>query len=275
LSGLDADLPAYSLTHESVRRVALPSAWPAEMTREWAFGDATGAGVRVCIVDSGVDADHPLVNCRLERAVVVESDGEQVEVRDDDAGDVSGHGTACAGIIRAIAPDATLSSVRVLGPALRGGGEALIEGVRWAVRHGHDVVNLSLSTSKERFASALREIADDAYFRSCALFASAHNMPVTSYPWRFASVFSVGSHAGSDPLEYFYNPNPPVEFHARGVDVEIAWADHSTIRATGNSFATPTMAAIAALALSRHPGMTPFELKTVLMHAASNVEAAA
>ncbi len=275
MSGLDAALPAYSLTHESVPAISLPAGWPAAMSREWAFGDSRGEGVRVCIVDSGVDADHPLVNCELERAVVIQAEGDRVHVRDDDAGDVSGHGTACAGIIRAIAPDVKLSSVRVLGPALTGGGDALIEGVRWAVREGHDVVNLSLSTSKEKFAAALRDIADDAYFRSCALFASAHNMPVRSYPWRFASVFSVGSHAGSDPLEYFYNPNPPVEFHARGVDVEIAWADHSVIRATGNSFATPTMAAIAALALSRHPGLTPFQLKTVLMHAASNAEVAA
>jgi subtilisin family serine protease len=275
LSGLDDDLPAYSLAREAVPRVPIPAAWPAEMGREWALGDARGAGVRICIVDSGVDADHPLVDTKLERAVVVEADEDGVRVLDDDEGDVSGHGTACAGIIRSIAPEARLSSVRVLGPALKGGGDALIEGVRWAVRERYDVVNLSLSTSKERFASALRELADDAYFRNCALFASAHNMPVTSYPWRFASVFSVGSHAGTEPLEYFYNPDPPVEFHARGVDVEIAWADHSVIRATGNSFATPTMAGIAALALSAHPGLTPFQLKTVLMHGAANVGAAA
>jgi subtilisin len=275
LSGLDVDLPAYSLTREAVPKVPSPPAWPAAMTREWAFGDSRGAGVRVCIVDSGIDADHPLVDCELEQAVVVEVEDERAVVRDDDAGDVSGHGTACAGIIRSIAPEVSITSVRVLGAALTGGGPTLIEGLRWAIGAGHHIVNLSLSTSKEKFAGALRELADEAYFNSCALFASAHNMPVTSYPWRFASVFSVGSHAGTDPLEYFYNPDPPVEFHARGVDVELAWSGHSVIRATGNSFATPSLAGIAALVLGAHPGLTPFELKTVLMHAASNVGASA
>ena len=48
-------------------------------------------------------------------------------------------------------------------------------------------------------------------------------MPVESYPWRFSSVISVGSHEGADPLAYYYNPEPPVEFFARGVDVEVAW----------------------------------------------------
>jgi len=275
LSGLDEDLPAYSLSQSAVPVVTAGTSWPREMSRDWAFGNSRGEGVRVCIVDSGVDADHPLVACALDRAVVVEMVDENVAIRDDDAGDVSGHGTACAGIIRSIAPGASLTSVRVLGTALTGGGNVLIEGVRWAVSQGFDIVNLSLSTSKAKFAGALHEAADEAYFRSCAIFASAHNMPVTSYPWRFSSVISVGSHSGADPLEYFYNPLPPVEFHARGVDVEIAWADHSVIRATGNSFATPTMAAIGALILGRHPGLTPFELKTALMHAASNVSAAA
>ena len=43
----------------------------------------------------------------------------------------------------------------------------------------------------------------------------------------------------ADPLAYFYNPAPPVEFFARGVDVEVAWAGGGTLRSTGNSFATP------------------------------------
>jgi subtilisin len=273
VSGLDEDLPAYSLAHNAVEPIAPPRSWPAAMTAEWAFGDSLGEGVRVAVVDSGVDPDHPLVGGHVERSVVVEIAGDEVIIRDE-AGDVSGHGTACAGIIRSIAPAAALTSVRVLGADFTGGGPTLIEGLRWAVREGFDVINLSLSTSKAKFAGALHELADEAYFRRCAIFASAHNMPVTSYPWRFSSVVSVGSHSGTDALEYFYNPEPPVEFHARGVDVEVAWEDHSIIRATGNSFATPTMAAIGARALGRHPGLTPFQLKTVLMHGAANMVAA-
>jgi subtilisin family serine protease len=98
---------------------------------------------------------------------------------------------------------------------------------------------------------------------------------VDSFPWRFSSVLSVGSHAGSDPLEYYINPEPPVEFAAPGVDLELAWLGGSTIRATGNSFATPHMAGIAALVLSKHGPLRPFELKTALRAAGNNVRSAA
>jgi subtilisin len=204
----------------------------------------------------------------------VEVDGDDVRVVADEEGDVAGHGTACAGIVRSVAPDCELHSMRVLGPTATGGGSALVAGLRWAVHEGFDVVNLSLSTRKSHVAAALREIADEAWFKRVALVASAHNMAVESFPWRFSSVLSVGSHDGTDPLEYFANADPPVEFFARGVDLDVAWPGGGTALSTGNSFATPHMAAIAALVLERHPGLTPFELKTVLYLSASNVEGA-
>ena len=70
---------------------------------------------------------------------------------------------------------------------------------------------------------------------------------------------------------FYANPDPPVEFFARGVDVEVAWVGGGTIRATGNSFATPCISAIAALILSKHPRLTPFQLKSVLYLISSNV----
>ena len=96
-------------------------------------------------------------------------------------------------------------------------------------------------------------------------------MPVESYPWRFSSVISVGSHEEPDPMTFFYNPSPPVEFFARGVGVEIAWLGGGTILSTGNSFATPHMSGICALVLSKHPELTPFQLKNVLYLTANNV----
>ena len=69
------------------------------------------------------------------------------------------------------------------------------------------------------------------------LVAAAHNLDVHSYPWRFASVVSVVSHDGDDPFEFRYNPRPPAEFLARGVDVEVAWLGGGTIVAASNSFA--------------------------------------
>lgn len=82
---------------------------------------------------------------------------------------------------------------------------------------------------------------------------------------------SVGSHEETDPLSFFYNPSPPVEFYARGLEVEIAWPGGGTVTATGNSFATPHLAAIAALILAKHPTLTPFQAKSVLHGTANNV----
>ena len=268
------DLPAWSLPADRVDRIPLPAAWPERVDREWAWGGSTGRGVRVCLLDSGVDAAHPHVGGLAESLVVsVGPDGEPV-VDEDVDGDVCGHGTACAGIIRSLAPDCSLTSVRVLGPGWSGTGEVLVAGLRYAVEQRFDVINLSLSTTRQKFAGVLHELADTAYFRRSFLVASAHNLPVESYPWRFSSVLSVGSHEEPDPFTFFYNPAPPVEFFGRGVDVEVAWPGGGTMRSTGNSFATPHLTAICALVLGKHPRLTPFQLKSVLYLTASNVGAA-
>jgi subtilisin len=263
--------PAWSLPAGAGEDLSLPVEWPGEVTREWAWGGSTGKGVRVCILDSGVDSGHPLVGEVQESvAVSLGPDGEAV-VAQDTEGDLCGHGTACAGIVRSLAPDCELVSVRVLGAGFSGSGEILLAGLRWAVEQGFDVVNMSLSTTKRQFAGILHELTDRAYFRRTVLVASAHNMPVESYPWRFSSVISVGSHEEQDAMTFYYNPDPPVEFFARGVDVEVAWTGGAHIRCTGNSFATPHMTGLCALVLGKHHDLTPFQLKSVLYLTASNV----
>ena len=270
----DADaLPAHAVAGLDARRLRGARRWPAEVDREWAFGGSTGAGAVVCVVDSGVDASHPLVGS-VTRSIAIRAEDGETHIADDEAGDVCGHGTACAGIIRSVAPECELVSVRVLGEGFVGSGPALIEGLRWAVEQGFDVINMSLSTTKERFVADLHALTDAAYFRRSLIVASAHNMPVRSYPWRFASVVSVASHDIDDPLAYLRNPDPPVEFYARGVDVEVAWSEGSTLRASGNSFATPHIAGICALIRSKHPELTPPEVKTLLGLTATNAEAA-
>lgn len=266
-----AALPAWSLPKDAVDRIALPSEWPDRVTRDWALGGAMGDGVRVCILDSGVDSTHPLVG-ELESAVVISIGEDDEVIADEDTdGDVSGHGTACAGIVRRHAPESKISSVRVLGSSFTGSGAVLLGGLRYAIEQGFDVINMSLSTTKKPFASILHELADSAYFKRTVLVASAHNMPVESYPWRFSSVISVGSHEEPDPLDFFYNPSPPVEFFGRGVNVEVPWLGGRTLTVSGNSFATPHMSSICALILSKHPELTPFQLKSVLYLTATNV----
>ena len=273
MSETDVDLPAWSLRREDPRAQTVPRSWPHVIDREWAWSGADGRGVRVAIVDSGIDGRHELVG-GVQRAVAVEKTASgEWHVARDDVGDLAGHGTACAGIVRSFAQRCDLWSVRVLGAGSKGGAGALLAGLRWAVQEGSEVVNLSLSTPKRETAALLHEIADDAYFGGSTFVASAHNLDVRSYPWRFSSVVSVASHDGDDPFEFLYNPEPPVEFFARGMDMEVAWLDGSRILAAGNSFATAHMTGICALILSKHPKLTPFQLKTVLRETANNMEA--
>jgi subtilisin len=262
-------LPAWSLPADAAEGLALPAPWPGAPDREWALGGSTGAGVRVCILDSGVEGGHPLVG-EIASSVAVEMHDDHPVVVDDEPKDVCGHGTACAGIVRSLAPDCELHSVRVLGEGMTGSGELILAGLKHAVETGYDVVNLSLSTTKKRFAEMLHDLADSAYFQRTVLVASAHNLPVESYPWRFSSVISVGSHESDDSFVWYANPSPPVELFARGVDIDVAWLGSGTLRCSGNSFAAPHVTGIAALILSKHPELTPFQLKSVLYATADN-----
>jgi len=263
---MELDLPAWSEPFVGERRARLAQPRPfASLTREWAWGCSTGAGVIVAIIDSGVERDHPAVGGRLQHSVRVEIRGDEAVVVDDpEAIDVVGHGTACAGIIHALAPEADLVSVRVLGPDNRGKGVAFAAGLDWAIEHGAGVANLSLSSRNEAMFATFHDLADRAYFANVLLVSAANNVPGPSYPSLFASVISVAAHDLPDAWAFFYNPEPPVEFGAHGVDVDVAWRNGGRIVATGNSFAAPHIAGIAALVRSRHPESSPFEVKAIL-----------
>src|SRR5437588_1332871 len=134
----EEELPAWSLPAAALDSIRLPGGWMEPVTRDWAFGGSTGKGVRVCILDSGVEAHHPAVG-GLEGAIAVVKDEEgELEFVEDTEGDLCGHGTACAGIVHSLAPEASLFSVRVLGAGFKGSGSVLLGGLRWAVDQGFD-----------------------------------------------------------------------------------------------------------------------------------------
>jgi subtilisin family serine protease len=270
--GLDR-LPAWSEPFAGDARGSLERGLPlGTLERQAAFGGADGSGVRVAIIDSGVEGDHPAIGGRLVGSMLVEVDHEDATVTGDStAADVVGHGAACAGIVHAIAPGAELVSVRVLGPNNRAKGIAFAAAIDWVVEQGIGVANLSLSSRSEPLAALFHELADRAYFANTLLVCAANNVPGPSYPSLFASVISVAAHDVADPSVWFYNPSPPVEFGAYGVDVDVAWRGGARIRATGNSFAAPHLAGYAARIRSRHPDATPFEVKAILAATATPV----
>jgi subtilisin len=263
------DLPAWSEPFTNVPGLARQMRLRG-ISRDWAWGGSTGAGVRVGVVDSGLEVSHPLLAGRVAQSVAVELEDGEPRVVPDDGADLYGHATACGGIILGMAPEVELVSIRVLGADLRGKGAAFAAGLEWAIEQGIQVLNLSLSSKSELLLQVFHDLVDRAYFRGQILVSAANNVPAASYPSLFSSVFSVAAHGEPDPWRLYYNPAPPVEFGAWGVDVPMAWKDGGTTVATGNSFAAPHVAAMAALILSKHPGLRPFEVKAVLAAVADN-----
>jgi subtilisin family serine protease len=242
------------------------------ITPEWAWGGSTGPGVRVAVVDSGVDADHPAIG-GLSGGVVVEPDAESpdgVTVREEAHGDLYGHGTACAGIIRALAPDCEIYSIRVLGANLRGRASCFAHGLDWAIEHDMQVVNLSLTTTNEDWLLSFFDLADQALRKRIMLVCALSNEPKTSIPAEMGSVFSVAATDATDPAVFYANGAPPAEWGAPGIDIDVAWKDHATISATGNSFAAPHIAGHITRILAKHPGLTCWQMKTVLAELAAN-----
>ena len=268
--------PAWSsqFTSDAIRE--LQALGPiGELTRDWAWESSTGKGVRVAIIDSGIEQDHPALEKSVRGGVIVEWDAEERNkvryVEDNDPIDLSGHGTACAGIIHAIAPGAELFSVRVLGRDMTAKALQFAGGLRWAIEHDMHVVNLSLSTSRAEYYALFHELADKAYFSNIVLVSAVNNISVPSYPSLYSSVISVAAHDCPEPLTYYYNPAPPVEFGALGIDVEVSWLNGSSCVTTGNSFAAPHISGIVALIRAKHPNLTPFQIKTALFACASNI----
>jgi subtilisin len=245
------------------------------LTREWAWSGSTGKGVRVAIVDSGIEHDHPALANNVRGGVAIEYDEESENylrvVEESQPADLTGHGTACAGIIHAIAPEAELYSVRVLGPGGRGRALQFAGGLEWAVDNGIRVCNLSLSTSLDEYYAMFHRVTDRAYFKNVLLISAVNNIPAPSYPSLYSSVISVAAHEGKDLFTYYYNPDPPVEFGAPGIDVKVAWMNQGYMLATGNSFAAPHIAGLVALICAKHPHLTPFQIKAILYACANNV----
>lgn len=238
-----------------------------------ALAEATGAGVRVAVLDTGVDVTHPDLAGAVDRSVAVSRDYSGWACRDLGPGlsaaqlDPVGHGTACAGIIHELAPAARLVSVRVIGADSNGTGDQFVRGLRWVLNECQppvQVVNLSLGTTQDRFAGPLRELVDKAYWQGLILVAAGNNMGLTAYPANFASLIAVDNDAFSDPWHFDYRRGKPLEVVARGIYVRAPKSGGGHQLFTGTSFACPHISAVVARLMSINPALTPFQVKALL-----------
>ena len=225
----------------------------------------TGRGVRVAVVDSGIDTEHPDLKGKVKESVEAVAEEGRIEFRPSTSGDQAGHGTACAGIITSIAPDVDLYSVKVLGPKASGSGDMFLVGLDYAIKQKFRVINLSLGTTKRDFFAPLHDLLDRAYQAGCIVVSAANNLPYPSYPSIFSSsVVSVVKRAGGDPFNFGYRYGQVIELVAPGVEVKTTWPGGGHRQLTGNSFACPYVVGIIALLVEAYPNLTPFQVKSVL-----------
>jgi subtilisin family serine protease len=224
-----------------------------------------GQGVRVAVVDSGIDVAHPDLQAKVTREASVHIAGRNVSVVQAPSPDLAGHGTACADVIGRLAPACELWNVRALGPDCKGSPAALLAAFRWCLDEGAEVINLSLGVRDPSLAEPLRELVDLAYRRSIMVVAAASNVPGSrSYPAAFASLVCVDAGYFASPEDFTFRVGGDAEIEAPGVYVDAAWPGGGRKLVTGTSFATPHVAGHLARILSVNRGLPPFQVKTVL-----------
>ena len=249
---------------------ALPDLWTA-IREDTSWERCTGRGIRVAIVDSGIDTEHPDLKGKVRESVEAVAEDGKINFQPSTSGDQAGHGTACAGIITSVAPNAELYSVKVLGPNASGSGDMFLVGLDYAIKQKFQVINLSLGTTKRDYFGPLHDLLDRAYHAGCIVVAAANNLPYPSYPSIFSSsIVSVVKRAGGDPFNFGYRYGHVIELVAPGVEVRTTWPGGGYRQLTGNSFACPYIVGIIALLMEAYPDLTPFQVKTILYAIAKN-----
>ncbi|MEV0809407.1 type VII secretion-associated serine protease mycosin [Micromonospora sp. NPDC050200] len=231
---------------------------------------ATGAGVTVAVIDSGVDRRHPQLRGRV-------LDGTDfLDPGGDGTRDCAGHGTGVASIIAAasadgvafhgLAPRARILPVRVSEQQVVQGRESgrtvsaadFARAIRWAVDHDADVLNLSVVLYADN--PAVREAVAYAVRRNVVVVAAAGNLHDSGdprpYPASYDGVLGVGAISPDGTRAAFSQAGSYVDLVAPGSDVLMAAPEQGHHRAEGTSYATPFVAATAALVRQYRPDLT-------------------
>jgi subtilisin family serine protease len=244
-----------------VNRIGADEAWPT----------STGNAVKVAVLDTGIDVNHPDLQVKGGINCIVSG----ASYTDD-----HGHGTHCAGIIAAkdneigvvgVAPNAWLYAVKVLNSKGSGYTSDIIEGIDWSVANGMDVISMSLGSSY--YSLSFDNACKNAYNNGIVIVAAAGNdgKDTISYPAAYASVIAVTATDSSDNIAYFSNYGDDAELAAPGVSIYSTYKNGGYAYMSGTSMATPHVAGVAALIIEDNPTMTAQQVRAKLQASAEDL----
>ncbi|MFF5500063.1 S8 family serine peptidase [Streptomyces aquilus] len=281
------DGKAHAALADTTAQIGAPQAWAA---------GGTGAGVRVAVLDSGVDTTHPDLAPRLvgTRSFIP---GEDVIDRNGHgthtASTVAGTGAASGGKERGVAPGADLLVGKVLDNSGSGPMSQIIAGMEWAARTEHaKVINMSLGTpvwhtQDDPLSQAVNRLsAETGALFVIAAGNSGNNPYSVSSPGTADAALTVGAVDGSDQLAGFSSTGPRLnddglkpDITAPGVDVLAARSQYTQggegyYRSdSGTSMAAPHVAGAAVLLAQKHPAWTGQDIKNALMSTSASTPA--
>ncbi|HLV72937.1 MAG TPA: S8 family serine peptidase [Vulgatibacteraceae bacterium] len=254
--------------------------WPQErlnFTDVWQH--TRGRGVKVAVVDSGVDTNHVQLRGRVKAYDVTKSDLQ----------DCVGHGTQVAGIIGArdmrgqgipfvgVAPEAEIISIKMAVKAQGNDSSWAANGIRKAVDLGAKVINIS---SQSQDLPDLRQAVRYAQEKDVVIVSVAGNLsdetkqtPQKAYPASYPGVISVGAVGKEGDLSGFSNTVTPVTVTAPGQEVVSTWPRNSYKADNGTSLAAPYVAGTAALIRAFNPDLTYQQVKQRIEETADGAQA--
>jgi subtilisin len=229
-----------------VARVDAPAAW----------SKGQGAGVKVAVIDTGIDCTHPDLQCDFSAGTNILSPG--ADPMDDNehgthvSGTIAGRGNGSKGVL-GVAPQATLIPVKVLDAEGSGSLSDIVKGITWATKAGVDVINMSLGgpTGSTALQRAVAKALSSGVVVVCAAGNSGPNPNTVGFPGGYPGVIAVAASDQNDAVASFSSRGDAVAFIAPGVNITSTVPGGGYKQLSGTSMASPHVAGLAALAIER------------------------